>query len=215
MKLIGLCGKKASGKNFVADRIELLVNARAEAEYVNCRVEKAAFADPIKSFATDVLGIRRELLYGSDAQKNTKTQYLWGRMPQFVMDRNRGKSGHMTVREVMQVFGTEFIRVCWGDNVWTNVMKRRIVQSTAGYFVVTDVRFQEEADTIRELGGEVWMVMGPGSDAVDSHSSEDVEKVVVDRTIENDYLHPKVVCMGSVLYDDLSEQIKSALGLGR
>jgi hypothetical protein len=216
MRIIGLCGRKMSGKNFIADRIEMLVGSRPECEYINCDVEKAAFADPIKEFVVNVLGIRRESAYGSDAQKNSKTSYLWENMPAFVRERNHGKAGAMTAREVMQVFGTELTRLCWGEDIWVNAMKRRAVQSSAGYFVITDVRFQNEAEVIRELGGEVWLIKGPSSTSGgDHHASEAIEEVVVDKVIENDYLNPKVTYVGSPLYDDLSEQIKAAMGLAK
>jgi hypothetical protein len=38
--------------------------------------------------------------------------------------------------------------------------------------VVTDVRFENEANTIKLMGGQIWRVKRPGVEAVNSHVSE-------------------------------------------
>lgn len=170
MLLIGVAGKKGVGKNFVADRI------REYAERRGLKIEMAAFADPLKEFCINVLGVPRQAAFGSDVDKNVATRYNWEQMPEFVKSRHRNKSGHMTVRETLQVFGTEFIRDCWDKEAWVSAMERRILGSKADIFVITDMRFPNEADLVTRLGGQCWMIVGAQrgdeSKKNDSHESE-------------------------------------------
>ena len=180
MKVIGLAGQKGVGKNYVANIIREL---QCSFYY------EVAFADPIKYYAIDILGIPDTLCFGSDDDKNEKTKYDWERMPAYI----RGeKSGQMTAREILQVLGTELGRNLWGKDVWTNALAIRVSEIRkmgAEVVVVTDVRFQNEADCVRNIGGEVWLVDGPRrslSLTNDLHLSESsVLGILPDRVIRN------------------------------
>src|SRR5690606_30817202 len=81
-----------------------------------------SFADLLKQFCIDVLGLSREQCYGSDHDKNTLTSIRWDNMPIGVRWRYRPRwwwpslrSGRMTAREVMQVMGTDVVRSIYGD----------------------------------------------------------------------------------------------------
>lgn len=183
-KLIGLRGKKGVGKNFVADQIEAYLVSKGKT------VDKGAFAKALKDICTDVLGLEQIQCHGSDADKNTPTSYLWENMPERIRRRYPEKNGVMTGREVMQVFGTDVMRD-FDRQIWIEATRRHWEKSKADYYLVTDVRFQNETESIRAWGGEVWGINGPqrGQDHTknDAHPSEtDLEKeVVVDRIIDN------------------------------
>jgi hypothetical protein len=85
--------------------------------------------------------------------------------------------GPMSNREIMQVFGSDICRRIFGQDIWIKAIKRRIDKSNADFFLITDVRFINEVETIRNVwGGQVWQIIGPqrGEDCIkkDCHSSE-------------------------------------------
>jgi hypothetical protein len=172
--IIGLYGSKGVGKNFVAD---ILINYVAlEAQEVYAATD--AFAEPIKQFAMNALGLPNDACYGSDQAKMALTDYEWGGMPF-----KHEKSGKMTAREVMQVVGTELGRETWGDKMWINALGYRAhrffdeaADDIPAIYVVTDVRFDNEVEGIKEMGGLVWRVQGPQrigeSSKGDAHASE-------------------------------------------
>lgn len=171
-KIIGFRGRKGVGKNFVASRVEALIGTR-----LGKAVESGAFADPIKKFLVDNLYIEHEWCYGSDADKNTPTRYNWELMFDDVRRDNNKHSGPMSSREVMQVFGTDICRRIFGSDIWVQAMKRRIDRSEADFFLITDVRFANEVEIVRDVwGGQVWQIVGPqrGEESTkkDSHPSE-------------------------------------------
>lgn len=191
--IIGMIGRKGVGKNYVAD----VIASELREDRV---VEMLAFADPMKEFCINCLGIQRELICGSDKDKNTPTHYKWEKMPPFIREKFPERTGAMTIRHVIQVVGTEMCRGIWGENVWIDAMSRRIVESDvrsarAGQsptaIVITDVRFPDEAQAIGGWGGKLWRVKGPprGDAAVfnDSHRSEAlVDSLPHDHVIMNE-----------------------------
>jgi hypothetical protein len=55
-----------------------------------------------------------------------------------------------------------------------------------GNYVVTDVRFENEAAMIKLMGGEVWRVKRPGVEAVNDHISEHaLDGYKADRILSN------------------------------
>jgi hypothetical protein len=213
MKIIGLCGKKGVGKNFVAELTAEVIKQRSRMAnfYTGSsdHVELVAFAEPLKEFLINCLGLCREWTYGSDKDKNNPSTVPWSNMPQVIRDKYPNKDGLMTHREVMQVFGTDVMRDMWDLNVWVNTMARRIKKSNAAYTLVTDVRFPNEIDCLREMGAKIWLVDGPqrGDDAVknDKHSSEMLHSLDVkyDVIIKNEH---------DTTLDGLKHQISHGLG---
>lgn len=81
------------------------------------------------------------------------------------------------VRRLLQVLGTEVGRKMIDENVWVDIILRRIASAQVeGYnVIVTGIRFQNEIAMIRRIGGEGWWVDRPGLDTPEgaaSHSSE-------------------------------------------
>lgn len=84
------------------------------------------------------------------------------------------------VRALLQRMGTEAVREIIGQDSWTNVIRHRIDHAYDGMdevteparFVLTDVRFPNEAKLIKELGGEVWRIDRADFKPVNAHASE-------------------------------------------
>ncbi len=154
--IIGLHGRARCGKDTIADHL------------VACHgFRKVSFAAPIREMACKIFGVD---LYQLEIIKETVDLHI-GRSP----------------REIMQTLGTE-----WGRNIhphlWLIVAQRAISSTTnEGYpVVVSDVRFENEAQLIRDMGGRVWHVQRPEANAVRGHASEaGITVVNADIIIEN------------------------------
>lgn len=81
-KVIGFSGKKQSGKDTLLNNIS---------PYLQGTVKQYNFADGLKNFLIDTMGLRYEQVWGSDEQKNTKTNYLWEYLPLFIRWENGGR----------------------------------------------------------------------------------------------------------------------------
>lgn len=79
----------------------------------------------------------------------------------------------VTPRQMMQTLGTEWGRACVHPELWVMIAEfesKNWLRSVNVTF--DDVRFPNEADMIRRLGGELWLVDRPGVVYEGSHASE-------------------------------------------
>ena len=80
-------------------------------------------------------------------------------------------NGH-TPRYAMQTIGTDWGRKMIGDSLWVNAWRNTLPR---GHIVVDDVRFENEADAVRELGGLVVRLTRRDTLAVGNHESEELD----------------------------------------
>jgi len=130
-------------------------------------VRTYAFADTLKEFAINTFGLDRELIYGSNEEKDTKTYLKWENIPTAAPE---AKEGLMTVREVLQYVGTDLFR-SMHENIWVDTCLRRIQKDDSELALVSDVRFENEVRAIQESGGVVVGLTRTVSKN-DSHRSE-------------------------------------------
>ncbi len=159
-QFIAISGRKQCGKDTLARYLTEAIAERRE----QMAVATTHFADPLKEMCHIVFGIPRELLWGTDEQKDTLTDVTWDG---FSMDvrwkyapkeaNARGvrsaRSGPMTVREMMQVMGTEIFREQVELNVWANAPFRK--QWDADLVLIPDCRFSNEVEATLRNGGHV------------------------------------------------------------
>ena len=103
-------------------------------------------------------------------------------------------------RQMMQTLGTEWGRSCIHPELWVMVAAGAVKQQRklGRDVVIDDVRFPNEAEMIRRLGGELWLVDRPGVVYEGDHASEGaLADVVPDAVINNsgslEQLHSEVV----------------------
>lgn len=72
------------------------------------------------------------------------------------------------VREFYQKYGTEGGRNIHGDQCWLDIAKRKFTGKDA----ISDVRFANEAEFVRESGGIVINLIRDNAEAVNAHASE-------------------------------------------
>lgn len=81
-------------------------------------------------------------------------------------------------RRLLQLLGTEVCRQCIRDDYWVTEAEKRIAAAFDGgakIVVVPDIRFPNEAEMVKRLGGIVWRVERPSLYPIqnqDTHPSE-------------------------------------------
>ena len=157
--ILGLSGAAQSGKDTAAAH---LIAAHG--------YTRRAFADPM-----------RDALYALDPNVHVHGRTL--RLATFVdvVGWDRAKQ-EPDVRRLLQRFGTEVGRTMWGDAFW-------IDQATTGLapgdrVVLTDVRFPNEADKVRALGGMVVRLVRPGAGLAGGEAQHPSEALSFDADYE-------------------------------
>jgi len=74
------------------------------------------------------------------------------------------------VRRYLQTLGTEVGRTFFGESVWVDFLARRM--RSGGKYTVTNVRYPNEAELIRRMGGHIIRIERPGTGPANGHSSE-------------------------------------------
>ena len=136
--IIGICGLIGSGKGTVADVL------------VEQGYKKVSFADKLKDGVATIFGWDREMLEG-----DTDKSRSWREQEDVFWTEETGRT--ITPRIVLQEFGTECMREGFHNGVWVSLLKKHVIDNP-GYYVVPDVRFRNEQNMIRDLGGEIWQV---------------------------------------------------------
>lgn len=150
--IIGLSGYARSGKDEAA-------KALVEAGFI-----RLAFADKL-----------REVLYALDP----------------IVDNNSNSHGPITVskvidavgwdgyketeygpeiRRLIQRLGTEAGRNTLWDSIWVDATMRQIEPGKR--YVITDCRFPNEAQAVKDAGGDVWRIQRDGVGPANDHPSE-------------------------------------------
>jgi len=152
--LVGITGRAGSGKSAASD-------ALVEAGWVRMK-----FASPLKDMLR-AIGLTDQHIEGD--LKEVPCDLLCGQTP----------------RHAMITLGTEWGREMIGGNFWMNIAANRIATAMAAGInvVVDDVRFDNEADLIRRLGGVVLGLERDNVLAID-HKSE--AGVTADMIYRND-----------------------------
>jgi hypothetical protein len=109
---------------------------------LNSQIKIYNFADILKTdICINILGLTKEQCYGSDDQKNELTDMFW-----------EGKQ--LSCRDVMQVVGTDIFRKL-DPNVWVRSTISKIMKESPELAIVTDCRFPNEIEAIKNVGGKV------------------------------------------------------------
>lgn len=173
--LIGLAGHARVGKDTVAKYLA-----------AHLTLISYAFADPLKQALARMFHLSDAQLEGADKEKSL----AW-----------LGKSP----RELMQLLGTEWGRDLVHPELWLLLAERNLQllakhdQSMKGV-VIRDVRFDNEADWVRNKGGVIFHISRRGIRPANEHISESgVRHHTGDYAIRND-----------ATLDELYDQIEHA-----
>jgi hypothetical protein len=133
--VIGVFGNKQHGKDTVAS---IIVSVSQQAKF---RARKFALADPLKRVAMDLLGMPREVAFGSDdnIEERERLRLEWTAY---------GKNG----RQWLQWIGTELGREQIDRDLWLDRAVDTIISDDQGtqVFAISDCRFHNERVKLRE-----------------------------------------------------------------
>lgn len=166
LRLIGLVGYADTGKDTVRQQLE------QEHHFVGL-----AFADPIRQMLRTLFtsnGIDEKYMDEREFKEATIGELL--------------TTHPISYRQMAQTLGTEWGRSLSPD-FWTCMAGAYIAdqrQHGERLFVISDVRFVNEAQWIKNAGGELWRIHRPSATPVRPHSSEtEIEHISADVLISN------------------------------
>lgn len=160
LRLIGLTGAAGCGKDTLA--------AHLQNEHPDYFVY--AFASPIKQMINELLQV--PMVQWNDRKWKEEVVQWLGKSP----------------RVLAQTLGTEWGRNCINSDIWLLAAAKAYTDAGMdGGMIITDVRFDNEADWIHERGGVVVKIDRPGVGTVAAHSSENgLRADKIDATVVND-----------------------------
>lgn len=157
--IIGIVGYKGSGKDAMADYL-----------VEHFQFEKMAYADPIKDVCAQLFDLDDDYFNKRDLKE--KKLDFWELSP----------------REILQKVGTDLFRKHFDQEFWVKLMENKIQNKLVKYpdmnIVCSDVRFQNEADLVKKLGGKIIFI--DRFDSIqDTHEAEQCNISNIDFIIEN------------------------------
>lgn len=167
IKLIGISGKISSGKDQVGEYIQELVE--------DFKIKK--FAYKLKLITSILTGIPVEDL----EKREVKDSFLG---PEWNYVFASGIEQQMTVRVFMQKLGTEGLREGVHKNIWVNALFSDYTPGEG--WIITDTRFPNEAEAIKNRGGIIIRVNRPGISSGDHPSETSLDEWEFDHVITND-----------------------------
>lgn len=225
--LIGISGSKRSGKDLTANIIKFicyeslrgkvytedLFNSYMIIEHALERFawektwEVKKFADKLKDICCMLFGCTREQLE-DESFKNSYLPLQWNTMP----DHRR-----YTYREALQYIGTDLFRKQFHNDTWLNATfanykkqhtncklegRRESLGKDYPWWIISDVRFPNEADAVLNRGGILIRINRPNIKSDDTHTSE---------TALNDYKKFSYIIKNNENLQDLINQVKKIL----
>lgn len=156
--IIGLTGYAQSGKDSVAKTL---------VEHYG--FTRLAFADKIRDMLYDL----NPMVKDGFRLQGVVDAYGW----------DQAKVLFPEVRKDLQALGVS-ARTHLDPDIWVTAVLRQMTDEVN--YVITDVRFKNEAIIIKQAQGELWRVKRPGVGAVNSHVSEsDLDGYQVDKILSN------------------------------
>jgi hypothetical protein len=165
-KIVGLTGYAQSGKDTVGS---ILTTHRG--------YTRLSFADNVREAVYRLNPYIPRRVFG--------VYDVWFSLQSFV-DKygwEKAKVENKEVRRLLQVMGTEVGREMFGETSWIDMVARQVAKHED--VVITDVRFKNEADFVRSVGGYVIRVNRPGTGPVNDHASDRID-FEPDAVIDND-----------------------------
>ena len=162
IKLVALTGAAGSGKSTVA---KYLSEGRHSHYGSNVPFVRTKFSGTLKKMLMQIPNVTVDMIEG---ELKEEPQELFG-----------GK----TPREVMQTLGTEWGRDSVYSKIWLDSWERSVCDLT--YVVVEDLRYLNEAELVKNRGGEIWRIKRPDYQCNGHISETEMKGIEPDLTISN------------------------------
>jgi len=157
LNLIGLVGEAGSGKDTAADYM------------VEEGWTKFAFAQALKDICIEYLGLSYDDAYTQEGK--LKFNDFWG----------------MTNREILQKVGTDAFRMGFHKDTWVKIAELKIQKMLlrGEKVIITDCRFDNEAEMVERLGG---VVMKIRRDNYQSNLTQSEKKHISEQGVDDKYI---------------------------
>lgn len=200
MRIIGLTGAAGAGKDTVAEMV-----ASHDSGTGGVAVRQG-FADSLKLSAARIVNPaidqNKAVEFCNWLKTDGRVQFVTEDGPAPALQSKGGEViSDISGRQFLQRYGTEAHRDVFGQDFWLNAVLPE-GRDDCDTLLIPDVRFENEAQRIKDRGGEVWKVIRPGIEAVEAHSSES--------GISSDLIDFYVINDGGL--DDLTETVRKTLG---
>jgi hypothetical protein len=184
--IIGVTGKKHHGKTTIGNHLA------DKYDFRHC-----PFADPMKEAVAALWGITRKEV---DDYKEEPGEIPLVEVHITISDKYVYT---YTWREHLQRFGTNMGRRVLGEEIWIDQLFEGQNWSDGDHIVISDVRFDNEAEALKRVGGWIIQVVRPDLVDDDEHESEDgIDPDNIDYVIINDdSLEHLQECVDEVLTD--------------
>jgi len=171
-ELYGICGLKGHGKDTFSN---LIISQNSDFELFH-------FADMLKDMCQIIFGLSKIQMFDS-IKKEEKFQkpiimddYLSSMKKMTGLDLEPANCIATCVREVMQFFGTEYVRKK-NPNFWVEDLSSKIKDKEK--ILISDLRFPNEASLILKNNGKIIKIIRVDSETEgDEHSSETLIKEI-------------------------------------
>lgn len=181
--LIGITGLRGHGKDTAA------------AALVKVGYVRLAFADALYTEVSLAFGITTDFLGNRDTKELPLPELALNNCTNkefvaIVLEQDRiaaeTSGAHLELkaqltqprspRQIMQYWGTEYRRGVYGDSYWRDLVEAVLLANPTQNFVITDVRFPDEAKLLERIQGIIIRVVRPGAPGANDksllHSSE-------------------------------------------
>jgi hypothetical protein len=209
-----ISGKKRHGKNYFADRLKIALRK----EFISFAEE--AFANPMKRFCADVFGIPIEDME-TEAGKAKNTHLRWSDINKRVAA-TKMSDDFITVRELLQILGTEVFREGFYGPIWAEAPFRKthkwhytrygeLESEPASVVIITDCRFPNEVVEAKKNDAIIVRVVRESMKSTDEHVSETaLDNYTWDhREIAYNYVNDE--CFDDYIEQELMPKIKGQL----
>lgn len=208
--LIAVSGVKGSGKDSVSSMIQFCLSVPKWMQtywiYKNFRrlihkkYKRVAFADPLKGMLATLLNIPEEWFSNRSFKEfyvvNIPDLEISSDSINRLSDSKFNKlvknldpsltESKLTIRQLMQYFGTQVMQTYFGRNVWINSTLKNAKDNT----IITDLRFKAEYEAVKNSNGIIIYVSRPNCEFGQHASEREMEELLnnnkYDYVIEND-----------------------------
>lgn len=184
-EILAISGLKGSGKNEVANMLQFLLTVPKWMRYywiykLNIRWEEkwqiVSFASTLKEMLASLIKVPVEMFENRDFKENYCVDFSSLQiLHKDDVPKDKLLSDHkfsklnilansiynnycLTIRQLMQSFGTQLMRVYFGDNIWiTSTLTSRFDDN----LIVSDLRFKAEYDSVKNVGGKIIYINRP------------------------------------------------------
>jgi hypothetical protein len=167
LRPIGITGKIAAGKDTLADAL---------VAHESQMFMKYSLAQPMKDIAMNVFGFTKDQLYDHDLKETTD------------------KFWDITPRNFLQIMGTDMFRDVFRDDVWLKLAEKHMKEHEDKHVVIADIRFVNEAEFIRDLGGVIIKIERPGQPEAEGAVKHVSEQGIPDELIDHVLINNSTLC---------------------